>query len=230
MSYNPEDVSTWPGYLPVPIIAHDVGRSRDRSTAVVGGVCPYGPSMIGIGEAEELPQGLFGSARASALAAVDRRYGNCALIVADISNDATYGEVLREHFGPRVIGLHITRNGDGMVAERRATKVGNMLVYTIGRTFLIELLHTALQNEELLCIDSPMMRRAYAQLDALELELRDTGAVYKCPEGLHDDLGISMAMLVWAARHPHLDHWVGTIRRSCRPPRRRPQISSLAWT
>ncbi len=33
--------STWPGCKPL-IIAHDVGRSRDRSTAVVGGNSPYG--------------------------------------------------------------------------------------------------------------------------------------------------------------------------------------------
>jgi len=56
------------------IIAHDVGRSRDRSTAVVGGHSPYGRQLLGIGEAEELPQNLIGHARASALAAVDRRY------------------------------------------------------------------------------------------------------------------------------------------------------------
>ena len=35
------DVSTWPSFSPL-IIAHDVGRSRDRSTAVVGGNSPYG--------------------------------------------------------------------------------------------------------------------------------------------------------------------------------------------
>jgi hypothetical protein len=32
--------------------------------------------LLGITELEELPQGLFGTARASALAAVDRRYNN----------------------------------------------------------------------------------------------------------------------------------------------------------
>jgi hypothetical protein len=36
-----EDVGSWPGFKPL-IIAHDVGRSRDRSTAVVGGDSPYG--------------------------------------------------------------------------------------------------------------------------------------------------------------------------------------------
>ena len=84
MSYHPDDVSSWPGFKPL-IIAHDVGRSRDRSTAVIGGNSPYGRQMLGIAEAEELPQNQFGHARASALAAVDRRYNNNALIVADLS-------------------------------------------------------------------------------------------------------------------------------------------------
>jgi hypothetical protein len=44
------------------IIAHDVGRSRDRRTAVVGGNCPVGQRRLGIVELEELPEGLYGSA------------------------------------------------------------------------------------------------------------------------------------------------------------------------
>ena len=52
MSYIPDDVTTWPAFKPL-IIAHDVGRSRDRSTAVVGGNSPYGPRLLGINEAEE---------------------------------------------------------------------------------------------------------------------------------------------------------------------------------
>ena len=52
-----------------------------------------------------------------------------------------------------------------------------------------------------------MMRRAYEQLANLELEFREGGTVYTCPPGKHDDLGISCAMLAWAARHPHLPHW-----------------------
>jgi hypothetical protein len=40
------------------------------------------PRLLRITELEELPQGLFGSARASALAAVDRPHNGSALIVA----------------------------------------------------------------------------------------------------------------------------------------------------
>ena len=51
----------------------------------------------------------------------------------------TYAEVLYETFGPRVIGLQITRHGDGMQSERRPVKDRVMPVYTVGRTYLLEL-------------------------------------------------------------------------------------------
>ena len=95
------------------IIAHDVGRTKDRSTAVVGGSSPLAPELVNLRDFNELPQGLYASARAEALAAVDRLYDSKTLIVVDLSNDATYAEVLFERFGPRVIGIHITRSGDG---------------------------------------------------------------------------------------------------------------------
>ena len=212
MRYDPEDPQTWPRFDPL-IIAHDVGRSRDRSTAVVGGNCPLGQRRVGIVELEELPQGLYGTARASALAAVDRRHDHNALIVADLSNDATYAEVLLETFGTRVIGLQISRNGDGLTVEKRPVGTSVMFVYTIGRTQLLQLFHSELQSDVVRIIDGPSSRKAYEQLMNLETELRESGIVYKCLPGQHDDLGISCAMLAWAARHPHLSSWMHTFPR-----------------
>jgi hypothetical protein len=229
MIYNRNDPNTWPRFSPL-IIAHDVGRSRDRSTAVIGGNSPVLPRLLGIKELTELPQGLYGSARASALATIDRRYNSDALIVADLSNDATYAEVLFETFGPRVIGLHISRNGDGMNPERRPVKNSAMSVYTIGRTHLIELFHAELQADQVRIVDGPTSRRAYEQLEKLETEMRDTGVVYTCPPGQHDDLGISCAMLAWAARHPHLSSWVNTGFYSRRPRRQRQTYNWNAFT
>lgn len=228
MSYNPDDVNTWPIFKPL-IIAHDVGRSRDRSTAVVGGNCPWGQTRLGIGEVAELPQNLFGSQRASALAAIDRRYSSNALIVADLSYDPTYAEVLFDTFGRRVIGLQISRHGDGMGFERRPVRGSAMPVYTIGRTHLLELLHTQLQADLVRFADGPEMRRAYEQLVNLEVEFRDSGTVYTCPPGQHDDLGISCAMLAWAAQHPHKPYWHTT---SAPKPRIKRDTSNwrLGWT
>jgi hypothetical protein len=230
MMFNRDDPKTWGCFRPC-IIAHDVGRSRDRSTAVIGGLAPFDPSLIGIEEAHELRQGLYGSARASELAAIDRRYESNAVIVADLSNDPTYAEVLFENFGPsRVIGLQITRYGDGMNFERRPVKNSAMLVYTIGRSYLLEFYHSLLQSGRVRIVDGPSTRRAYEQLMGLETEIRDSGIIYSCPPGQHDDLGISCAMLAWAARHPHLRSWVDMAMPAPRPSMPRPKFSSAAWT
>jgi hypothetical protein len=231
MIFIHEDPTTWPCFRPL-IIAHDVGRSRDRSTAVVGGLSPFQPRLTGIKEAEELPQGLYGSRRASALAAIDRRYNSDALIVADLSNDPTYAEVLFDTFGSfRVIGIQISRHGDGMTAEGRPVKDRSMLFYTVGRSYLLELYHSELQSGQIRIVDGPTTRRAYEQLMTLETEIRESGIVYTCPPGHHDDLGISCAMLAWAARHPHLPYWTNTAMSARRPRRPRPPtISPLGWT
>jgi hypothetical protein len=225
MIFNRDDPNTWPSFWPL-IIAHDVGRSRDRSTAVIGGNSPFQPRLLGIQELVELPQGLYGSPRASALATIDRRYNCNALIVADLSNDATYAEALLETFGPRVIGIHIGPHGDGMKFERRPVKNASMLIYPIGRTYLLELFHAELQADQVRFVDGPMSQRAYEQLNGLETEMRESGIIYSCPPGQHDDLGISCAMLAWAARHPHLREWVGTALSARRP--RRPH-QSFGW-
>jgi hypothetical protein len=73
--------------------------------------------FLGITEFNDLPQGLYSSARASALAQIDAGHDLNALIVADLSNDTSYAEQLMETFGPRVIGLHI-EHGDGMQGDQ----------------------------------------------------------------------------------------------------------------
>src|SRR5262245_13874463 len=98
-------------YFKPHIIAHDVGHTNDRSTAVIGGPSPLVPGLIGIREFEELPQGLSGNNRADALALVDSRYPK-GLIIADLSYDPSYADILFERFGERVIGLQITSTGD----------------------------------------------------------------------------------------------------------------------
>jgi hypothetical protein len=229
MMFNRDDPKTWGCFRPL-IIAHDVGRSRDRSTAVIGGLAPFDPSLIGIQEAHELRQGAYGSARASELATIDRRYDCEGLILTDLSNDPTYAEVLHETFGPRVVGLQISRHGDGTNFERRLVKQSAMLVYTVGRSYLLEFYHSLLQSGQIRIVDGPSTRRAYEQLMGLETELRESGTVYTCPPGQHDDLGISCAMLAWAARHPHQRSWVNIAMSARRPRMPRPTFSSAAWT
>ena len=216
-------------FLRPHIIAHDVGHTKDRSTAVVGGRSPLAPNLIGMKAFEELPQGLYGSARADALAMVDCRYDCKTIIVADLSNDATYAEPLFERFRNRLIGLRITNHGDGMTAEWRQVKNGAILFYTIGRTYLLDILLREMQNETVRILHGPESMRAYEQLMALEIEFRQSGMIYGCPSSRHDDLAISCAMLVWAAQHPHLEYWTRVLE----PPRslrKREAPSAAGWT
>ena len=228
MGLDLDNPKTWPGYKPT-IIAHDVARSRDRSTAVVGGVSPFNPQVLGIEEVHEFPQGLLGRNRAEVLAAIDRHFNSRNLIFADVSNDATYAEVLFEMFGRRLIGLQITRSGNGMDYEAWPVKNGHVMVYKIGRTQLFDILHGAFHADQVRIVDSAKSRLAYDQLTKLQIELRDTGRVYTCLPGEHDDLGISYAMLAYAAQHPHLHGWMGFLepRRVCK---QRPAPSPAAWT
>ncbi len=228
---NADDPRTWP--MKIPIIAHDVGRSHDRSTAVVGGHCPFtlgGARLLGVQQFVDLPQGLYGSQLANALAAIDQAYNRSCLIVPDLSRDPTYAETLFDMFGPRVVGVQIGRSGDGTTREVRPVRNGNVPVYHVGRTFLLDLLLAEFRNQRVRFAKSAESIRACEQLMALEPEQRDSGMVYKCPSGRHDDLAISLAMLAWAAQHLHFDYWSRPILDAHRPRKPRPKISRLAWT
>jgi hypothetical protein len=228
---NPDNPATWP--LRIPLIAHDVGRTNDRSTAVVGGNRPamLGPRQLGIQRLVELPQGLYGSELANELAKIDRQYNSDCLIVADLSNDATYGETLFDTFGRRVIGVQIGRDGDGTTFEHRRVKNSAIMVYHVGRTFLFELLLSELRSNQVRFVDDLMSKRAYEQLAALEPEQKENRIIYKCPPGQHDDLAISCVMLAWAARHPHLEVWTRPIEDKHRPrTSRRDKFGWAAFT
>ena len=87
-----------------------------------------------------------------------------------------------------------------------------------------------MQSDQIRIVDGATSRRAYEQLVGLETEMRDSGIVYTCPPGQHDDLGISCAMLAWAARHPHLASWYGTGLAARRPRRPDQEYDWRAFT
>ena len=227
---SPLEPNTWNIFLPT-VIVHDVGCTKDRSTAVVGGRNKvYAEGLSLIKECGELPQGLIGSARAEALARVDFLYGQKNLIFADLSFDPTYAEILVQRFGTeRVIGLQIGNSGDGMSFEARRVQDTSIRIYPVGRSYLFDLLHRELHDNNVRILDGPTCRRAYEQLTTLEIDYRQNGRIYGCPSGRHDDLAISCAILIWALRHPDLEYWMRVLQ-----PRvfhRRPQAPSAAgWT
>jgi hypothetical protein len=224
--FHPDQPTTW--LLKIPIIAHDVGRTNDRSTAVIGGLRPLlPPRVLGVQQFVELPLGLYGTELASALAEIDRQYRHDCLIVVDLSRDPTYAEALYDTFGPRVIGLQIGRSGDGTTFERRLVRNSAMPVYRVGRTQLFDHLLNELRANQVRLAEGPESRRAFDQLVGLQYEQRDSGMIYSCPSGQHDDLAISMAMLDWAAHHPHWESWTRPIYDQHRP--RRPRRPPFNW-
>jgi hypothetical protein len=211
------------------IIAHDVGHTKDRSTAVIGGPSPHAPGLIGMKGFEELPQGLSGNTRADALAMIDSRYPK-GLIIVDLSFDPSYADILVERFGERVIGLQITSTGDTIDNwEVRQLKRGRIVVYKVSRTYLLDLLLREMQNEMVRILPGANSVRANEQLMRLEIEFKQDRMVYKCPVGHHDDLAMSCAMLAWAAQHPHLSRWCWPLERR-HASSARPKITSNAWT
>jgi hypothetical protein len=224
----PVHPNMWDFFKP-HIIAHDVGHTKDRSTAVIGGPSPLASGLIGMKGFEELPQGLSGNTRAEALAMIDSRYPK-GLIIVDLTYDPSYADILVERFGERVIGLQITSTGDKIDNfEVRQLKWGRILVYKVSRTYLIDLLLREMQNELVRIQHGANSVRAYEQLMCLEIEFKQNRMVFKCPGGHHDDLAMSCAMLVWAAQHPHLSRWCWSLeQRLARSAR--PKITSAAWT
>ena len=186
------------------------------------------PQILGMREFMELPQGLYGGARANALSTVDQRYCNKTLIIADLSNDLTYAEILFERFGRRVIGVQIGRYGDGMTLDPLQINNNTIYRYKVGRTFLFDLLLREMQDDKVRLVHGEESVRAYEQLMALEVEIKQTGIQYNCLSGRNDDLAISCALLNWASLPPHLEAW----SRALEPPRRRvfSAPSPSGWT
>ena len=58
----------------------------------------------------------------------------------------------------------------------------------------------------------------------------ESGMVYKCLPGQHDDLGISCAMLNWAAHHPHLTLGWQRVGGTPAAPPPATKVSWAAWT
>lgn len=215
---TPVHSSAWHFSKPT-IIGHDVGYTKDRSTAVIAGLSEkLAPGLIHISEFDELPLGLSGDARADALALYDARYNHKAVIIADLTYDPSYADALVERFGERVIGLQITSHGEtGENFDVRYLKKGRIRVYKVSRTYLLELLRRELDNDVIRIRESASSLRMFEQLVRLDVEFKMSRMIYKCPAGRNDDLAMSTAMAVWAAQHPHLPGWCWALEPRIRP-------------
>ena len=100
----------------------------------------------------------------------------------------------------------------------------------VGRTYLFDHYHNLLATDMVRLAKSPDSERTYQQLNNLQMELRDTGKVYSCLPGQHDDLAISCCMLAWACRHTHVQFWKTSAFTDRMPQPRSTPINWGAWT
>jgi hypothetical protein len=87
-----------------------------------------------------------------------------------------------------------------------------------------------LRNRRIRFANGVESKRAFEQLTALEPEQHETGLIYKCPPGQHDDLAVSLAMLAWAGKHAHLEYWTRPIFDAHQPRLQRQQFGWKAFT
>ncbi|CAH2402694.1 hypothetical protein [Mesorhizobium escarrei] len=68
-------------------------------------------------------------------------------------------------------------------------------------------------------------------LPLLEVQVTNSGnRIFACQPSRPDDLAISLALLVWAARHPHITEWTKLARPRLGRARSAPKFGSTAWT
>ena len=103
-------------------------------------------------------------------------------------------------------------------------------VFSVGRTFLFDRLRSMLENGGLkLPPRDAEAKQAFVQLTELEEIVTNSGArIYAAQRGRHDDLAISLALLVWAARHPHMREWMRMARPRTSRERPKSRVSADA--
>ena len=113
----------------------------------------FGPRLLGIKEFNELPLKLFGSELASALAAIDQAY----IVIADCCRFELRCDLCRNasrhvrSAGHWRADLSLWRWHDVGAAHSRQ---GVVSIYTVGRTFLLELLLAEMRNHRVRFADS----------------------------------------------------------------------------
>ena len=177
--------------------------------------------------------GLYGSELANALAAIDQAYDRNCLIVADLSNDPTYGETLVRHVRSARrwrADRSLRRRHDVRAAARQKMALYPSITLA-GPSCSNSCSPRCATTGSALPTAPESVRALMSNSWQLEPEQRPSGMVFKCPSGQHDDLAMSLAMLAWAAQHLHLECWTQPIFDAHRPRRNRRQKAGWgAWT
>ena len=203
-AFDPADPASWPA-LPQPFLVHDFGGAQDYSTILVGGVAPWSRGVVGATRIERLPLRMTSAETLERLAEADRELAHRATVVVDASGNSAHAEALAAAFGRRCIGARITAAHDHSMRPQPVPftaggKRAVLPVWHLGRTPLFDQLGAAMERGEVKVAKAGDWRELAQEMEGLERVTTDAGNVrFTTTAGKHDDLAVSLALLVWAA-------------------------------
>ena len=161
--------------------------------------------MVGATRIERLPLRLTSAETLERLAEADREMGHRATVVVDASSNSAHAEAVAAVFGRRCVGVRITAAHDHALRPQPVPfatggKRAVLPVWHLGRTPLFDQLGAAMERAEVKVAKAGDWRELAQELEGLERVITDAGNVrFATASGRHDDLAVSLALLVWAA-------------------------------
>ena len=126
--------------------------------------------------------------------------------MVDASGNSAHAEAVAAAFGRRCIGVRITAAHDHAMRPQPVPftaggKRAVLPVWHLGRTPLFDQLGAAMERGEVKVAKAGDWRELAQELEGLERVVTDAGNVRFATgaAGRHDDLAVSLALLVWAA-------------------------------
>lgn len=219
-------------------IAHDYGVKSDHSTIVIGGAFafPGQQPVIAVTGVQQIPLNTPPSEVCKMLREVRMHHGTSrapTVTVVDASSNMAYFESVCQ------IGIHPTPTGVVFTGSGRHSRTPDIVPlgdrryakeYKLSRTLLLDELGPAMDNGSLIITntgDANKLRSEFDTIQRIVTEARNTK--YVTPNGTHDDLVISVAMLYWAMKQAlNLKSGFTGVRHV--PVQTGAQVSSLGWT
>ncbi len=204
VTFDPADPASWPA-LPQPFLVHDFGGAQDYSTIIVGGVPPWSRGVVGATRIERVLLRMTSMETLERLAEADRELGHRATVIVDASGNSAHAEAAAAAFGRRCIGVRITAAHDHALCPQPVPftaggKRAVLPVWHLGRTPLFDQLGAAMERAEVKVAKAGDWRELAQEMEGLERVTTDAGNVrFVTASGKHDDLAMSLALLVWAA-------------------------------
>lgn len=219
-------------------IAHDFGVKSDHSTIIKGGAfaLPGKPPIIAVTGVQQIPLNTPPSKVRKMLFDARMHHGSSRAptitLVDSGSNAAHFESICQLGIDPIPIGMVST----GSTRHSRTpdfVHMGQRLSareYKVSRTLMLDELGQAMDSGDLVITNTGDADKLKAELGTIQRSVTEARNVkYMTPNGTHDDLVISVAMLCWGLKQALLLKGRFTGVRHV-PARAGERVSSLGWT